>query len=197
MFKLYLDPVVLRSTIVDNGVTRPPTSGEKQEITRLMKALERGSDPNIEHLFVNPEMSHRDFLLLLSSGCPQVIELALILQAMQDGWRIYPDQEASLLIGILAHEPRLFHLLLQSKGWRYQDNTVNTLRSIGIRYRWKRRPRRRTRKRGYQDHGSLRDDQQKLRNLCLSSYFDEQFEILRRTDKETRDTLEFLAGMIM
>lgn len=198
MIKFYLNPIELRSSIEDNGATRPPTSGERQQITRLMKEIERGyDDPNIDDFYVSPEMSHRDFLLLLSSGCPQVIEMALLLQALQGDWKIYPDQEASLLIGILAIEPRLFPLLLQSKGWRWQDDTQNTLKVIGIRYHWIRRPRKKTRKRGYQDHGSLSDSQQKLRNLSLSSYYIEQFEMQRYTDKETIDTLELLAGLIM
>lgn len=198
MIKLYLDPIVLRTSIEDNGVTRPPTGGERSEITRLMKAIERGyNDPNVDCLYVSPEMSHHDFLILLSSACPQVVELALLLQALQGEWHIYPDQEASLLLGILALEPRMFHLLLQAKGWRYQDDTQNTLRTLSIRYRWRRRPRRRTRKRGYQDHGSLRSDQQRLRDQCLSRYYIEQFEQQRRTDKETMDTLEFLAGYLM
>lgn len=198
MIKLTLNPIVLKSAIADSGATRTPTGGERQQITRIMRAMERATtDQNIQDYFVNPEMSSSDFLMLISSGCPEVIELALLLNALQGDWRIYPDQKTSIAIGILAIEPRIFPQLLQSFGWRFQDNTENILKTITIRYRWKRRPRRSTRKRGYQDHGSLSNEQHKLREMCLSTYYIEQFEQLRRTDKETQDLLEFLVGFLM
>lgn len=196
--RIHLNLRTLKSAIESNGITRSPTSTESQQIRRIVLALERGlSDENVSDVFVQNEISPRDAILLCSSACPEVIELVLLLLAYQKDWSINPEHETSLLIGVLALEPRLFVPLLEAKGWRYQSDTSDILKNIRIKYHWKRRPRAAQRRRGYSDKGSLPDEQKRLRNACLSQYYIEQFEELQRSDREIRDTLEILRGMLM
>lgn len=195
--KFHLNLVTLGTSIQSSQVTRDPTSNERIQVSRIMRALERPeSDSNIEDYFLQGDLSPKAIFYLLSSGCPQVIELTLLLLAIQGGGNINPEHEYSLLLGILHLEPRLFPILLEYKGWKYQNDVSDVLRDIRIKYRWKRRPRAKERIRGYRDHGTLPDEQHRLRQACLSKYYVEQFEQLSRTDREVHDTLAILEGYL-
>lgn len=177
---------------------RSPTSRERNEIRRIINVWSAaGSDPNVSEITLKNFISERDVILLLSSCCPEIIELTFQILTLQRDFSVNPESETSLLLGVIWFYPNAFRVLISERGWRYRDDVSETLQKIRIRKHYKRHPKKQQRIRGYRDKGNLPDSQRVLRQKCLSDYYAEEVYRALRYEKELRDTLELIFGMIM
>jgi hypothetical protein len=177
--------------------SRVPTSSERQEITRIINFWSKAyNDPNVNDVNLKNPLSERDVFLLCSSCCPEIIELTFQLLALQGEFSVNPESETSLLLGVWWYCPQIFRLLLAEKGWNIRTDLTDTLRNIRFRVRYYRRPKKVQRHKGYRDKGTLPDRQRVLRQSCLSEYYAEELRYLIERDKNLRDTIELLYGLI-
>jgi len=190
--KLNLSSQYFLSSIIEhNRVSRPPTSSETHALDRLCEQFAYvAQDPNIEDLSVSPELSPKDTLYLISSGCPEIIKMTLILLCYQKELSVNDTDKFSILLGVLEHYPDIFPILLRYEGFQYQDDVSSKLSKFRIKYHWRQRPKRQARIRGYRDHGTAQDIESVARAQCLESYYLEQFRAQLRRDEGIEKMLE-------
>lgn len=177
--------------------TRPLASGEKQELERIFKVIsDAGSNLNVQDVYLKSPISQRQLMMILSSRCPQLIEATfMLLEFNRQPFRVQSDKYSFWLFALTRH-PELLPVLQSELHWSYQSDLTDVLREIRVYIQYYRRPKRTQRHKGYRDQGSMQPEQTRLRQSCLTDYYAEQAEQLARTDREFRDAVELMVGMI-
>lgn len=188
-----LCPLVIRSNFA-----RSVTRSEQQELNRIFTYLSKeGSDPNVQEVFLKDPISQRQVLYILSSDCAYLIEAMFQLLAISgQNFRLEENDAYSLQLFVLFYHPELLPVVRNTRGWGHVADCSDILRQIRVYVKYKRRPKRTQRKRGYQDKGTLPDVQYRLRQGCLTEYYAEQARKIIEHDKGLRDTIELTFGFL-
>lgn len=190
---LRLNPLVIRSRYA-----RSLTQSEQHELSRIFSYFaKQGSDPNVQDVFLKDPLSHRQILFILSSDCADLIEAMFqILALANQKISLDENNEYSLQLFSLFCHPELLNVLRQQKGWNHIPDCTDQLKQIRVYVKYYRRPKRSERHKGYRDKGSLPDEQFKLRQECLTEYYAQEAKLLCDHDRELRDTIEVLFGLL-
>ena len=173
------------------------TSTERKQIDRILNVYRdscRYLGTRISEVTFDPNLSERDIFILLSSFCPEVIEFGLQILCFQGELSLNSESDTSILLGILASEPRLLPILLEYKGWRQMPDVSQTLEKIRVQKIYRPRIEQVQRKRGYTDHGSMAPLETKIRKSCLTDELLEEYQRRVKYDRVLKDTIDFLVG---
>jgi len=171
---------------------------EKLEINRILKFLEKeGSDPNVQDVALKNDLSQREILMFLSSGCPELINfLGILLAYSNSSFSLNAQDRYSIILFVIQRCPQVLPKALQEFGLTVQDDLSDILKNVRIRVIYKRRPKRTQRHRGYRDKGSLPSEQSQFRRQLCFDEAAEEAEFLIQRDRELRNTLDFILGWI-
>lgn len=193
VFREYLEPLPIRSSLA-----RDCSPGEIKELNRIFSLFAKaGSDPNVSNVTLKDPLSERQILYILNSDCAELIEAMFQILALgEQKFSLDSNNKYSLLLHILYNCPQILPVLRTEYGWKHVPDCTDTLRSIRVYIQYYRRPKRTQRHRGYRDKGSLPDEQFKLRQSCLSEYYAHEAKLIIEHDRELKDTIEFLVGLL-
>jgi len=171
---------------------------ESLEINRILKFLEKeGSDPNVLDVRLKNDLSQREILMFLSSGCPELINfLGILLAYSNTSFSLNISDRYSIILFVIQRCPQVLPVALKEFGLTVQDDLSDILKNVRIRVIYKRRPKRSQRHRGYRDKGSLPSRQSQFRRQLSFDEAAEEAEYLIQRDRELRNTLDFILGWI-
>ena len=174
------------------------TPGEEHELNRIFEYLsKKGSDPNVQDVYLKEPLSQRQILLILSSDCSELIEAMFQLLAMAgQRFTLEENNNYSWQLFFLFYCPQLLEVLRTQQGWMHRSDCTDQLREIRVFVKYYRRPKRQQRHKGYRDKGSLPDEQFKLRSECLTEYYAEQARLLCEHDRELQDAIQIMIGYL-
>lgn len=176
---------------------RMPSEAEEQETARIIQVwVSATHDQNVSSIEFSP-ISEKDCLLILSSECPEIVELMFWILATQTRFSLDTESKFSLLLATIAYEPGVYRELIRVSGFKPRADVSQTLKKIRIWKQYYRRPKRIQRKRGYSDHGSLGDIQTRMRRECLSDFYLKEAQRLHQRDLKQKDFLELFVGYLM
>jgi hypothetical protein len=193
---LQITPNINLSASVDGF--RSLNSRESLEINRILKFLEKeGSDPNVQDITLKNDLSQREILMFLSSGCPELINfLGILLAYSNSSFSLNTSDRYSIILFVIQRCPQVFPKALQEFGLTVQDDLSDILKNVRVRVIYKRRPKRTQRHRGYRDKGSLPSEQSQFRRQLSFDEAAEEAEYLIQRDRELKNTLDFILGWI-
>lgn len=173
-------------------------NSESREINRIFAYLEKEtSDPNVSDVRLKSELSQREILMFLSSGCPELINfLGILLAYSNTAISLNSNDKYSIILHIIQRCPQVLPVALREFGLSVQEDLSDILRNIRIRVIYKQRPKRTQRHRGYRDKGSLPSEQAIFRRQLSFDEAAEEAEYLIQRDRELKNTLDFILGWI-
>jgi hypothetical protein len=177
---------------------RQPKAREQIEINRILSFLAKEtSDPNVQEVKLKNDLTQREILMFLSSGCPELINfLGILLAYSTERISLNTGDRYSLLLFVINRCPQVLPTALREFGLSVQEDLSDILRNIRIRVIYKKRPKRSQRHRGYRDKGSMPTQQQVFRKILSFDEAAEEAEYLIQRDRELKDTLDFILGWI-
>jgi hypothetical protein len=202
--KIHLDPLktynleVLSSSQFDRGQFRKATFNECREMSRIIYHIQSaGSDPNVSDVYLKNSLSPRQFLMLLSSECLEIINFAFFLDVFeQTNFQASLEDKYSLWLLCLAKYPEALNVLRSELRLTAQTDVSNILKTIRVYKRYLRRPKRTQRHKGYRDKGHLPSEQEIFQRQTRLDEAVLEIELRRQRDKELNDLVELFFGMI-
>jgi len=202
--KIHLDPLktynleVLSSSRFDRGQFRKPTFGECREMSRIIYHISSaGSDPNVSDVYLKNSLSPRQFLMLLSSECLEIINFAFTLDVFErTDFQASLEDKYSIWLLCLAKYPEALNVLRTELGLTAQTDVSNILKTIRVYKRYYRRPKRTQRHRGYRDKGNLPSEQEIFWRQTRLDEAVQELDLRRQRDKELNDLVDLLFGAI-
>lgn len=171
---------------------------ESREINRILTYLAKEtSDPNVTDVRLKNDLTQREILMFLSSGCPELINFLGILLAYSDFRISLNDNDRySLILFLIQRRPQVLPIALKEFGLSIQEDLSDILRNVRIRVFYSKRPKRSQWHRGYNDKGNLPTEQAIFRRILNFDEAAEEAEFLIRRDRELKNTLDFILGWI-
>jgi hypothetical protein len=183
-------------TACGKGLFRQPTANEYMEMNRIIDVISKGgADPNVSDVYLKDALSPRQYLMLLTSECEEIIHFMFFLEAFErkDIMATLEDKY-SFYLYCLVEEPGILPELRELTGIKTQNDVSNILKTIRVHLQYYRRPKRSQRKRGYTDKGHQPTQQQKcLKQIRLDEAVEEARALIRHS-KEISDLKELLIG---
>jgi hypothetical protein len=173
-------------------------NSESKEINRILTYLQKeGTDPNVQDVKLKNDLTQREILMFLSSGCPELINFLGILLAYSNfGITLNSNDRYSIILFVIQRCPQALPTVLREFGLSVQEDLSDILRNVRIRVIYKTRPKRTQRHRGYRDKGSLLSEQASFRRQLSFDEAAEEAEYLIQRDRELKNTLDFILGWI-
>lgn len=173
-------------------------NSESREINRILTYLAKeGTDPNVQDVYLKSDLTQRDILMFLSSGCPELINfLGILLAYSNKGISLNSNDRYSIILFVIQRCPQVLPSALREFGLTLQEDLSDILRNVRIRIVYKKRPKRFQRHRGYRDKGSLPTEQAIFRRQLSFDEAAEEAEFLIQRDRELKNTLDFILGWI-
>lgn len=173
-------------------------NSESREINRILTYLAKETnDPNVSDVKLKNDLSPREILMFLSSGCPELINFLGILLAYSGyGISLNTNDRYSIILFVIQRSPEVLPTALREFGLTVQEDLTDILRNVRIRVIYTKRPKRTQRHRGYRDKGSLPTGQAIFRRQLSFDEAAEEAGYLIQRDRELKNTLDFILGWI-
>ena len=173
-------------------------SSESREINRILTYLAKTTtDPNVQDVKLKNDLSQREILIFLSSGCPELINFLGILLAYSGyGISLNTNDRYSTILFVIQRCPQVLPTALREFGLTVQEDLTDILRNVRIRVIYTKRPKRTQRHRGYRDKGNLPTEQAIFRRQLSFDEAAEEAEYLIQHDRDLKNTLDYIQGWI-